>query len=221
MADTLSRSRSPSSRAAPTALRDGARTLTQSGASQAAASQLATINRRERLKEFQSGLADKLAKAQGAPLAVNRLGVQIGPHRLLIDLADAGEILAVPEIMPVPLTKAWYLGLANVRGNLLGIVDLSLFAGGPATPIDKDGRVLSFSTDLRFSTGILVSRMLGLRSASDLSAFEGTLPASESQPDLFVAWARARRVDAQGAHWREIDLGRLTADPRFVDIART
>jgi twitching motility protein PilI len=220
MADTLSRPRSTQSRSAPAALRDGSRTLTQSGASQAAATQLATINRRERLKEFQSGLADKLLRAQGAPLAVNRLGVQVGPHRLLIDLADAGEILAVPEIMPVPLTKPWYLGLANVRGNLLGIVDLSLFAGGPATPIDKDGRVLSFSTDLRFSTGILVSRMLGLRSAADLSAVEGAPPGSEPLKDLFLPWARSRRVDAQGAHWREIDLALLTADPRFVDIAR-
>lgn len=226
MADTLSRSRAASSRSAPTragspSLREGSRTLTQSGASQAAASQLATINRRDRLKDFQTGLADKLRRAQAAPLTVNRLGVQLGAHRLLIDLADAGEILAVPEIMPVPLTKPWYLGLANVRGNLLGIVDLSLFAGGPVTSIDKESRVLAFSTDLRFSTGILVSRMLGLRSAADLSDGVEASAASESLPDLFGPWARARRVDAQGAHWREIDLALLTADPRFVDIART
>ena len=177
---------------------------------------LASAQRRERLREFQTGLSEKLRRAQSAPLAVNRLGLQIGPHRLLVDLADAGEILPVPDIAPVPLTKAWYRGLANVRGNLLGIVDLSLYAGGPATPLDKDSRVLAFSTDLRFSVGILVSRMLGLRSAADLSS--GTAVAD---PDaLFAPWVREQLVDAQEVHWQELDLSALTADERFVDIAR-
>jgi twitching motility protein PilI len=216
MADAPSRLRvAPSSPS-----REGQRTLTQNGTSQAAAAKLALVNRRERLREFQTGLADKLRRAQGTALAVNRLGVQVGPHRLLIDLADAGEILAVPDIMPVPLTKAWYRGLANVRGNLLGVVDLSLFAGGPPTPIDKESRVLAFSTDLRFSTGILVSRMLGLRSAADLSANNAAADAADVD-ELFAPWLRARLVDAQDVHWQEIDLAALTADQRFIDIART
>lgn len=193
--------------------------MTQNGTSQAAAAKLALVNRRERLREFQTGLADKLRRAQGTALAVNRLGVQVGPHRLLIDLADAGEILAVPDIMPVPLTKSWYRGLANVRGNLLGVVDLSLFAGGPPTPIDKESRVLAFSTELRFSTGILVSRMLGLRSAADLSATDAPSDGADVN-ELFAPWMRARLVDAQDVHWQEIDLAALTADPRFIDIAR-
>jgi twitching motility protein PilI len=214
MADSPSRLRvAPSSPS-----REGQRTLTQNGTSQAAAAKLALVNRRERLREFQTGLADKLRRAQGTALAVNRLGVQVGPHRILIDLADAGEILAVPDIMPVPLTKAWYRGLANVRGNLLGVVDLSLFAGGPPTPLDKESRVLAFSTELRFSTGILVSRMLGLRSAADLSAQDAASEADVNE--LFAPWMRARLIDAQDVHWQEIDLAALTADPRFIDIAR-
>jgi twitching motility protein PilI len=215
MADSPSRLRvAPSSPS-----REGQRTLTQNAPSQAAAAKLALVNRRERLREFQTGLADKLRRAQGTALAVNRLGVQVGPHRILIDLADAGEILAVPDIMPVPLTKAWYRGLANVRGNLLGVVDLSLFAGGPPTPIDKESRVLAFSTELRFSTGILVSRMLGLRSAADLSVNDAASDAADVD-HLFAPWMRARLVDAQDMHWQEIDLASLTADPRFIDIAR-
>jgi twitching motility protein PilI len=220
MADSASRSHVASFTTAPfgapVSSRDGVRSLTTAGASTGASSKLVTINRRDRLREFQTGLADKLRRAQGTPLAVNRLGVQIGPHRLLVDLADAGEILAVPEIMPVPLTKPWYRGLANVRGSLLGVVDLSLFAGGPPTPLDKESRVLAFSADLQFSTGLLISRMLGLRSAADLVADDATT-ASQA---LFAPWVRARLCDAQEVHWQEIDLAALTADPRFLDIAR-
>ena len=186
------------------------------------ASQTRSITRRERLREFQSALSERLRRAQSAPLASNRLGLQIGQRRVLVDLADAGEILAVPDVTPVPLTKAWYRGLANVRGNLLGIVDLSLFAGGAATPLDKDSRVLAFASELHFSSGILVSRMLGLRSAADLG------PASESDtthvasgPDLYARWIRARLVDAQGVLWDELDLAALTADERFLQIGRS
>ena len=184
----------------------------------------ASATRRERLREFQTGLSEKLRRAQSTPLAVNRLGIQIGSHRLLIDLADAGEILAVPDIAPVPLTKNWYRGLANVRGNLIGIVDLSLFAGGSATPIDKDSRVLAFSTELRFSVGILVSRMLGLRSAADLAIVDPdagpAASAANGATDPFAPWLRSRLVDAQRVEWQELDLMALTSDERFVDIAR-
>ena len=182
------------------------------------------MTRRERLREFQTALSERLRRAQNTPLASNRLGLQIGTKRVLVDLADAGEILAVPDVTPVPLTKAWYRGLANVRGNLLGIVDLSLFAGGSATPLDKDSRVLAFSSELHFSSGILVSRMLGLRSAADLTP----APASESETaviasgaDLFAPWVRARLVDAQGTLWDELDLAALTADERFLQIGRS
>jgi len=216
MADFPSRFRSSSS---PPAW-DGARDATRNGprglSAQSPVNPLASAHRRERLREFQTGLSEKLRKAQNAPLAVNRLGIQIGTQRLLVDLADAGEILPVPDIAPVPLTKAWYRGLANVRGNLLGIVDLSLFAGGPATPLDKESRVLAFSSDLRFSVGILVSRMLGLRSAADLT----TAPARDAGDALFAPWVRASLVDAQQVQWQELDLSTITTDERFVDIAR-
>jgi twitching motility protein PilI len=179
----------------------------------------ALVARRERLREFQSGLAERLRRAQSAPLASNRLGIQIGHRRLLVNLADAGEILAVPEITPVPLTKPWYRGLANVRGNLLSVVDLSLFAGGPATVIDKDSRVLAIAAELKFATGILVSRMLGLRSAADLTqvADEG---AAVTGPDLFAPWLRSHLVDAQRGRWHELDLEALTRDERFIQVGR-
>lgn len=198
------------------------RLRSQAPPSRAGTAQPTSARRRERLREFQASLSEKLRRAQGAPLTVNRLGLQIGPHKLLVDLVDAGEILAVPDIAPVPLTRAWYRGLANVRGNLFGIVDLSLFAGGPATPLDKESRVLAFSTDLHFSTGILVTRMLGLRSAADLQRHaEPEADRTAVAPvDLFTPWVRARMTDAQDVHWQELDLAALAADERFVDIAR-
>ncbi len=179
----------------------------------------ASIARRERLREFQSSLSERMRRAQTVPVASSRLGLQIGPSRVLVDLAEAAEILAVPAITPVPLVKAWYRGLCNVRGNLLGVIDLSLFAGGPATPLDQDSRVLAFGADLQFASGILVSRMLGLRSASDLGPAPDSDPAAPAS--LYAPWVRSRLVDAQGVLWDELDLATLATDERFLWIGRT
>ena len=176
----------------------------------------ATSARRERLREFQSSLSERLLRAQSAPVASNRLGLQIGSSRILVDLVEAGEILVIPSITPVPLVKAWYRGIANVRGNLIGIVDLSLFAGGEATPLDQDSRVLTFGSELRFAGGILISRMLGLRNAADLQAASD----DAATPSRFAPWVRARRVDAQGLHWEELELAALIRDERYLRIAR-
>ena len=67
--------------------------------------------RRERLREFQTSLSERLQRAQTLPVASSRLGLQIGASRMLVDLAGAGEILAVPPITPVPLVRDWYRGL--------------------------------------------------------------------------------------------------------------
>lgn len=167
--------------------------------------------RRLRLREFQADLALRLRRAQSAPVTTNRLGFQVGARNFLVDLADAGEILTVPEITPVPLTKPWYLGLANVRGNLLGVADLSLFVDGVPTPVDKDSRVLAFAADLRFNAGIVVTRMLGLRSATHLTPHSGT-------PNALPQWTGVPLVDADGMVWEELDLAALTSDERFLQI---
>ena len=43
------------------------------------------------------------------------------------------EILPMPQVTPVPGAQPWLLGVANIRGNLLPIVDLKQFLEGERT----------------------------------------------------------------------------------------
>src|SRR5437773_5240649 len=70
------------------------------------------------LREFQQGLAQRLREAQTEAEPTSRLGVLAGSTNWLLKLDDAGEMLPLPEFSGVPLTKTWYLGLANIRGVL-------------------------------------------------------------------------------------------------------
>jgi hypothetical protein len=53
------------------------------------------------LHEFQAGLARRLAEARDTRASA-LLAVQVGQRNWLIDLTEAGEILAVPPLATVP-----------------------------------------------------------------------------------------------------------------------
>src|SRR5512135_766899 len=97
-----------------------------------------------KLREFSTQLAQRLkeAEAPGLATAPTRLAVRVGNENFLIDMGVAGEIVALPEIAPVPWTKPWYRGLANVRGRLIGVVDLSQFKGGAPLAAEQSTQLL-------------------------------------------------------------------------------
>jgi hypothetical protein len=81
------------------------------------------------LRLFQQELATRLASKTTAQVESSRLGLSCVGERWLIRLADAAEVVAVPPFAAVPLTQRWFLGLANIRGNLYSVVDLAGFLG--------------------------------------------------------------------------------------------
>ena len=77
------------------------------------------------LRSFQQELATRLASKTAAQVESSRLGLACAGEQWLIRLSDAAEVIALPAIAAVPLTQPWFLGLANVRGNLYSVVDLA------------------------------------------------------------------------------------------------
>jgi twitching motility protein PilI len=156
--------------------------------------------RRTRLREYQEQLLERMLAARTSSGArAHQLGVEIGGRGYLLDLLDAGEIVPLPSIAPVPLTQPWYLGLANVRGNLLGVVDLGRYLGGADTlPATGAARLVTFATTLGFPCALLVGRVVGLRQAADMQAVDGRLH------------------DADGVEWTPLALAGLVREERFL-----
>jgi twitching motility protein PilI len=166
------------------------------------------------LRSFQQELATRLASKTAAQVESSRLGLSCGGERWLIRLADAAEVVAVPTLARVPLTQPWFLGLANIRGNLFSVVDLALFLGREsATPHGAGSlaRLILFGPragDLK--AGVVVQSVLGLRNLAELER-------APPLPDA-PAWYDQRWTDRDGGAWQEIDLARLAADPAFLRI---
>lgn len=168
--------------------------------------------RRTRLREFQAQLVERMQDARsGEDARVNQLGVMIGGNRWLLDLQTAGEIVSVGTISQVPLTQPWFLGLTNIRGNLISVIDLASFQGMPATPIDKGCRIVAFSPVLSFNSGLLVSRVLGLHNVAEMQ-----LQAAAENPS--TPWVGRHYTDSESQTWAELDLSLLIQNPQFLHV---
>ena len=170
--------------------------------------------RRLRMRDFQTRLVDRMQAARGgSDVRAGQLGVLIGETRWLFDLQQAGEIVAAGAMTRVPLTQAWFLGLTNIRGNLISVVDFAQFQGGAPTPIDKQCRIIAFAPSLGFNGGVLVSRVLGLRNIADMRAEE-----TDSGVDAASAGPVRRYIDRERDDWQVLDLAAVTRDPRFLHV---
>jgi twitching motility protein PilI len=162
------------------------------------------------LRDFQQGLVKRLREAQTEAEPTSRLGMQAGARNWLLKLEDAGEMLSLPEISSVPLTKPWYLGLANIRGVLASVVDFSAFMGGEPTVRTPDSRLLLIADRFDSHSGLLISRMFGLRNVQKLDA-------SGEAPDR--PWVGAGYRDGEGRVWHELNIGALAAHDDFLHVS--
>ena len=166
------------------------------------------------LRAFQQELATRLAAKTTAQVEQSRLGLACAGSQWLIRLADAGEVIAVPTVATVPLTRPWYLGISNIRGNLYSIIDFSAFLGHdiePTTPGAAPARLVLFGPRVgELRAGLVVHRVLGLRNLAEL--VRGN--AASDAP----AWYGARWTDGDGGTWQEIDLALLAQDPGFLQV---
>lgn len=167
--------------------------------------------RRNRLRQFQEQLLERMQSARsGTEVRNNLLGVMIGQARCLLDLHEASEIIAVGTIAKVPLTQEWYLGLTNIRGSLIGVVDLARFYGLPSLSIGNDSRIIAFSPVLAVNCALLVSRVLGLRNVAEMQL--------QATGGGNAPWTGHCYRDSEDVLWTQLDLSIIVQDPRFLQV---
>lgn len=168
------------------------------------------MSNRVGLREFQENLSRRLAGAAARDSRRSRLAFEAGDRLWLLNLPDAGEVMPVPWLCRVPLTRRWYCGLVNVRGGLYGMVDLADFCGHGATPRTSENAFLMCGRRHGLNVGLLVQKVVGLRNAQDFSTVEGAAPDRR--------WISGIVQDHDLRQYQEIDVAALLRDPAFMDI---
>ncbi|MCL2021032.1 MAG: chemotaxis protein CheW [Betaproteobacteria bacterium] len=169
------------------------------------------MSRRVSLREFQEYLSRRLVDAASGERSASLLGVQAGKSRWLLDLSASGEVIStLPLLTPVPLTRASFLGLANIRGNLHAVTDFPAFIGEEPTLLHNSSvRLLLVGTRFGNNVSLLVSGLLGLKKPADFKVE----PASTEK-----VWDAGLFIDSDDGKWHRLDLAALLADPEFMNI---
>jgi twitching motility protein PilI len=97
-----------------------------------------------------------------APGLWRGIGYRVGPRLLVSEIGEINELLAMPTLTAVPGTRPWLLGVANVRGNLVPVIDLSRVLFGERTQTTERTRLLV----VRQGTGsvaLMVDEVFGQR----------------------------------------------------------
>lgn len=135
---------------------------------------------------------------------------RLGSNRLTVGITEVDEILPLPQTTPVPGSRDWLLGIANVRGNLVTIVDLGWFLYASRTPITARTRLILTRLRGRY-LGLIVDEVFGQRHFSTEEMIEET-PADEALSGL------VDQVFVQGdERWGRFRVNQLMTDPVFLD----
>ena len=163
-----------------------------------------------------------LAHVAGLPEQLDAPGLwrgvayRIGAHRLASGFDEVVEILSMPALTPVPGSQPWMLGVANVRGNLLPVVDLKQFLEGERTVLHEGQRVLIVRQP-GGDVAVTIDELYGQRSfveAQRLDAIDGS-SLVQGRYGHFVD----RAYRAGEADWGVFSLDRLARTPEFRQAA--
>ncbi|MEM7207971.1 MAG: chemotaxis protein CheW [Pseudomonadota bacterium] len=149
------------------------------------------------------------AREEWAGLAFSLLG-----QLFVAPMSEVDEIVYTPDCTPVPNTRDWFLGIGNVRGNLIPISDLSCFVRGDIDDTRRNSRVLTCSNGDSMA-GIVVDEILGLRRfyVDEQAALETQVPEALS---AFVPYVYSR--DAQ--EYPVFEINKFINSNEFLHIAR-
>jgi len=95
------------------------------------------------------------------------VGFRVGEEQFVASRDLVREVLMLPEDMTrVPGASRWLLGIANLRGHLLPLVDLKLMLGSGRTTLRRSTRVISIN-HREVPAGLVVDEVLGFRRFMD------------------------------------------------------
>jgi twitching motility protein PilI len=155
----------------------------------------------------------RLPETEGSQDVWHGLVFSVAGVRLACAMGEVSEMLPHRDhITRVPGAKPWVLGLSNVRGSLLPVVDMQLFLGGKAIVASKATRILVLR--LRgLVVGLLVPSVQGMRHFQ----IENRLPDARVKGALGAYVYEAFRVGEDV--FPVISMQALAADPEFRSAA--
>jgi purine-binding chemotaxis protein CheW len=159
------------------------------------------------LRARAKALAIPTLQSMPAGAVLELLEFRLASERYALETRHVQDVHPLRDLTPLPCAPAFVLGIVNVRGRILPVLDLKKFFDLPELGLtDLHRIILVQGSDLEF--GLLADVIVGVRS----------VPADSLQPSLpTLTGIRAEYLKGIGEDRLVVlDVERILADPKII-----
>lgn len=161
----------------------------------------------------------EILKARAAAIAQEPVAAELVSERMEIvefllayehygiDSAFVREVYPMKDLTTLPCTPAFVLGIINVRGRILTVIDIKKFFDLPEKGLTDLNKVIIVAGQ-GFEFGVLADKVLGVRTILR-NAIQSTLPTVTGARDHYLMGVTPERMVI-------LDMARLLSDGRLI-----
>lgn len=165
------------------------------------------LDKREILRGRAKALArEPLADSNGKN-SLEVVEFRLADERYAIQSTRVREVYPLKELTPLPCTPPFVLGIINVRGQIVTVIDLRRFFDLPIKGITDLNKVIILRAD-DAQVGVLADAIVGVRSLA-LEEIQPTLPTLTGVRADYLRGITEERLII-------LDAGRILADEKII-----
>lgn len=159
------------------------------------------------LKARAAQLARRPAQDGDQGSRLDCLEFRLSDESYAVEMSYVAETLPLSDFTPLFCTPPYVLGITNLRGRIISIIDLRRFFELPAVGLSDLNRVIVVS-DGSMEFGVLADGIVGMRSVA-LSELQPAPATFAGMREEFLAGVTADRLAL-------LDMGKILSDKRVV-----
>ena len=202
--------RKPESRKTKLVAIDWAEVRARLGAAQAAGEHAWTPGADETgriLRERALALAAESGRPQTPDQSIEVVEFLLAHERYAVETSHVREVYPLENLTPLPCTPAFVLGIVNLRGEIVSVIDLRKFFDLPQTGLPDLNKVIVLESG-NMVFGILADAILGVRRIA-LAGIQPSLPTLTGIREKYLKGITPERTVV-------LDAGKLLADGEIV-----
>ncbi|MBI4204424.1 MAG: purine-binding chemotaxis protein CheW [Betaproteobacteria bacterium] len=160
------------------------------------------------LKARARALAQEPKREQDVDDAFEVIEFVLAYETYAVESSYVREVYPLKELTPMPCTPPYVLGIINVRGQILSVVDIRKFFDLPERGLTDLNKVIILRSEAAMEFGILADLIRGTRMIS-ISELQPSLPTLTGIREEYLKGVTADRTVI-------LDAGKLLSDTKIV-----